>query len=91
MIGAVRVFQCPDCQSQWRRQSLTKRQREVFDFVERTIHGKGYSPSWEEIAAEFGFASLATVAEHVDNLQRKGWLTRRYNEARSLQIVEEGR
>ena len=52
---------------------LTRRQREIFDFVAHHIDGKGYAPSFEEIAQQFGFQSLATVHEHLTNLERKGF------------------
>jgi repressor LexA len=52
--------------------ALTKRQREILDFVEGFVRFRGYSPSFEEIAENFGYRSLATVHEHLSNLQAKG-------------------
>jgi repressor LexA len=66
---------------------LTRRQREIFDFVSQHIDGKGYAPSFEEIAGQFGFQSLATVHEHLTNLERKGFIRRAHNESRAIEIV----
>jgi len=67
--------------------SLTKRQREILDYVESFIENYGYSPSFEEIARFFGYSSLATVHEHLSNLERKGFLRKNYNKSRSLELV----
>ena len=68
--------------------ALTKRQREMLDFIEGFVRFRGYSPSFEEIAENFGYRSLATVHEHLSNLQAKGYITRNYNESRSIDLVE---
>jgi repressor LexA len=65
--------------------ALTKRQREILDFIESFIQSSGYSPSFEEIAKFFGYRSLATVHEHLSNLERKGYIRRNYNESRSVE------
>ena len=66
---------------------LTRRQREIFDFIQSYIAGRGYAPSFEEIARHFGFQSLATVHEHLTNLERKGVIRRTHNESRAIEIV----
>ncbi|MEX0912862.1 MAG: transcriptional repressor LexA [Gemmatimonadota bacterium] len=66
---------------------LTKRQREILDYIESFLDNYGYSPSFEEIAAFFGYSSLATVHEHLTNLERKGYLRKNYNKSRSLELV----
>lgn len=68
--------------------ALTKRQREVLDFVSRFVEGHGYSPSFEEIGAGMGLSSLATVHKHVSNLERKGEIKRDYNKSRSIDVVQ---
>lgn len=70
--------------------ALTKRQREILDFVEEFIENTGYSPSFEEIAKFFGYRSLATVHEHLSNLERKGYIRKNYNESRSVEPVAGG-
>ena len=66
---------------------LTRRQREIFDFISQHIESKGYAPSFEEIARQFGFQSLATVHEHLTNLERKGFIRRTHNESRAIEVV----
>ena len=68
--------------------ALTKRQREMLDFIEGFVRFRGYSPSFEEIAENFGYRSLATVHEHLNNLQSKGYIRKNYNESRSIELVE---
>ena len=70
--------------------SLTKRQRQILDYVDSFVDANGYSPSFEEIADSFGFSSLATVHEHLSNLEQKGYLRKNYNRSRSLEIVRTG-
>ena len=67
--------------------ALTKRQREILDFIEGFVRFRGYSPSFEEIAENFGYRSLATVHEHLSNLQAKGYIKKNYNESRSIELV----
>jgi repressor LexA len=67
--------------------ALTKRQREILSFLEQSIRNHGYAPSFEEIAEHFSFQSLATVHEHLTNLERKGYIRRTYNESRSIEVL----
>ena len=53
---------------------LTKRQREILDFLNDFIQQNGYAPSLEEIGRRFGLSSLATVHKHLTNLQDKGFI-----------------
>ena len=66
---------------------LTRRQREILDYIAGHIDDKGYAPSFEEIAERFEFKSLATVHEHLTNLERKGFIHRTHNESRAIEIV----
>ena len=66
---------------------LTKRQKEILDYIGGFIDGQGYAPSFEEIAESFGYSSLATVHEHLSNLERKGYIRKSYNESRSLELT----
>jgi len=66
---------------------LTRRQREIFDYIGQHIDSQGYAPSFEEIAKQFGFQSLATVHEHLTNLERKGFIRRIHNESRAIEVV----
>ena len=66
---------------------LTKRQSEILAYLQHHIQDQGYAPSFEEIAERFGFQSLATVHEHLTNLERKGYIRRSYNESRSIEVL----
>lgn len=66
---------------------LTKRQREILTFLQSYAEDHGYAPSFEEIAERFNYNSLATVHEHLSNLERKGYIRRSYNESRSIEIL----
>ena len=66
---------------------LTKRQKEILTYLEGHIRDQGYAPSFEEIAEHFSFQSLATVHEHLTNLERKGYIRRSYNESRSIEVL----
>jgi repressor LexA len=66
---------------------LTKRQREILNYIESFLEVNEYSPSYEEIAAFFGYSSLATVHEHLSNLEAKGYLRKNYNRSRSLELM----
>jgi repressor LexA len=68
--------------------ALTRRQREVYDFISRFVDSNGYSPSFEEIAEGVSLSSLATVHKHIGNLEEKGLLKRDYNRARSIDLVK---
>ncbi len=65
---------------------LTKRQKEILDFISGFIERNGYSPSMEEIAENFHFASLNAVFKHLEALESRGHLHRDSNRARSIQL-----
>src|SRR5882724_5554759 len=67
--------------------AITRRQRQVYDYISDFVQRNGYSPSFEEIAEGLGLNSLATVHKHVSNLEKKGLLTRDYNRSRSIDLV----
>jgi repressor LexA len=69
------------------RMAITRRQKEVIDFLSSFTSKNGYSPSYEEIAAGLGLNSLATVHKHVTNLQTKGLLQRAHNRSRSIDVI----
>ncbi len=68
---------------------LTKRQKEIFDFICEYLEREGYAPSLEEIGERFGLSSVATVHKHVQNLVDKGLLRKAWNRSRSLEIVRD--
>jgi repressor LexA len=69
------------------RMAITRRQRQVYDFISRFVTEKGYSPSFEEIGDGLGLNSLATVHKHITNREKKGLLTRDYNRSRSIDLL----
>ena len=69
--------------------ALTKRQKQILDYLRQFIGEHGYAPSFEEICREFGYTSLATVHEHLSNLERKGYIRRSFRESRSVELPPE--
>src|SRR5450631_2513172 len=67
--------------------AITKRQRQVYDFISDFVQQNQYSPSFEEIGAGLGLSSLATVHKHISNLEKKGLLSRDYNRSRSIDLL----
>lgn len=68
-------------------QPLTKRQREILDYLQDFIQQHGYAPSLEEVGRRFGLSSLATVHKHLTNLQDKGFIRRSWNRSRSVELL----
>src|ERR1035441_4790316 len=67
--------------------AITRRQKEVLEFISGFVQRNGYSPSFEEIARGLDLRSLATVHKHVTNLQNKGLLARAHNRSRSIDVL----
>jgi repressor LexA len=68
--------------------ALTKRQKEVLDFLVNFLNKRGYSPSFEEIGRSLKLNSLATVHKHITTLERKGFIRRGYNQSRSIEVLQ---
>ncbi len=66
---------------------LTKRQKELFDYLDGYIGEHGYAPTLEEIGARFNLNSLATVHKHLTNLEQKGCIRRTWNHSRAIELV----
>ena len=67
--------------------ALTRRQRQLYEFIGNFVQAHGYSPSFEEIREGLGLNSLATVHKHVTNLEKKGLLHRDANRSRSIDLL----
>ncbi len=67
--------------------AITKRQRQVYDFIHGFVQKNGYSPSFEEIGNGLGLSSLATVHKHISNLEKKGLIKRDYKRKRSIDVL----
>src|SRR5579872_3378826 len=72
---------------EWQAMAITKRQKQVYDFIHTFVQKNGYSPSFEEIGSGLGLNSLATVHKHITNLEKKGMLRRDYNRSRSIDLI----
>jgi repressor LexA len=68
--------------------TLTKRQKEVLDYLVGFLNKNGYSPSFEEIASSLKLTSLATVHKHLSTLEKKGFIRRGYNQSRSIEVMQ---
>jgi len=67
---------------------LTKRQKEILNYLKEFLTSQGYSPTLEEIADHFGMASLNGVYKHLKVLEERGCIKRLTNRARSIQILD---
>ena len=70
---------------------LTKRQKELFDFLDGYLAQHGYAPTLEEIGTRFNLNSLATVHKHLTNLEDKGLIRRTWNHSRAIELVRQGK
>jgi repressor LexA len=68
--------------------ALTRRQKEVLDFIAAWQVENGFSPSYEEIARGLDLASIATVHKHISALQTKNYLHRSHNQSRSVEVAQ---
>jgi repressor LexA len=68
--------------------ALTKRQKEVLNYLVGFLNKNGYSPSFEEIAHALKLTSLATVHKHLSTLEKKGFVRRGYNQSRSIEVLQ---
>lgn len=71
------------------QQRPSKKQRELLQYIEGFIKGNGYGPSYREIMRALGYKSVSTVAIHVNGLIERGWLRKKDNSARSLEVVSQ--
>ena len=68
-------------------QRASKKQRELLAFIDEFIKANNFGPSYREIMRGLGYKSVSTVAVHVDGLIAKGYLRKRDNSARSIEVV----
>jgi repressor LexA len=68
--------------------TLTKRQKEVLNFLLSFHNKNGYSPSFEEIGRSLKLTSLATVHKHLSTLEKKGYIRRGHNQSRSIEVIQ---
>lgn len=68
--------------------TLTKRQKEILDYIQVYTNLKGYSPSLEEIKEHFNLSAVSTVHEHLNNLQEKGYISKQLNQSRGTRLID---
>ena len=66
---------------------LTKRQKQLYDYLDDYIAKHGFAPTLEEIGENFRLNSLATVHKHLTNLEHKGLIVRKWNFSRAIELV----
>src|ERR1700682_6787142 len=67
--------------------TLTKRQKQLIDYLNDYISEHGYAPTLAEVGAYFGLSSLATVHKHLHSLEQKGFIKRQHNHSRALEVA----
>lgn len=70
---------------------LTKRQKQILDFIKTFKKRKGYAPSLEEIKKRFKFASVSTAHHHILKLEKQGFIKKLKNEPRAIELVAKKR
>ena len=68
-------------------EKLTKRQKEILDFITYYLKENDYAPSYMEIAEQFGISSPATVHQHIKALEDKGYLKSAKHQKRALEPI----
>ena len=66
---------------------LTRKQQQILEFILKRQRTEGATPTYQEIADQFGFRSLNSVTEHLRLLRQKGWLESDSGKARSLRVM----
>ena len=69
--------------------NLTKRQREIFDFIKRYSSEHGYPPTVRDIGKAIGLTSSSTVHAHLSNLEKLGLVRRDPTKPRALELLGE--
>ncbi|MFA5030047.1 MAG: transcriptional repressor LexA [Patescibacteria group bacterium] len=68
---------------------LPKKKREILEYLQEVIKSRGYAPTLSEIAQHFHVSSLATIHEHLQFLEKKGFIQKGKNDPRSISIVNQ--
>jgi repressor LexA len=70
-------------------QRLTKRQREVYEFIREKIRQRGYGPTVREIGTKFRISSPNGVMCHLKALEKKGLISREPNMSRAISVSQD--
>lgn len=68
--------------------TLTKKQKQIYDFIEDYINKKGYSPTFSEIKKKFKLSALSTVHQHIEALVKKGFISKKIKTSRSVELIK---
>ena len=69
--------------------TLTPKKKKILEFIDKYTEKQGYSPTLQEIAKKFKLKSIATVHQHLEELKNGGYLTRGFNKARDVYVLDE--
>ncbi len=69
--------------------TLTPKQKQVFDFTFSFIKSEGFAPSINEIRNNLGLKSVATIHQHLQALEKKGYIKREKNQKRHIELTAE--
>ena len=67
---------------------LTTRQREILDYLKQMLREKAYPPTVREIGLAIGLSSSSTVQNHLNTLERKGYIHRDPAKSRAIELIE---
>jgi repressor LexA len=70
------------------RSFLTRRQKQILDFIRESVRNRGVAPTHREICERFGFSSYGTAHKHLKLLEAKGYLRRHWNQKRGVEVVD---
>ena len=65
---------------------VTKRQKEVLDFITKFVSEKGYAPTLEEVKKALRLSAVSTVYQHIKALADKGYIRKYPNLARAIEV-----
>ena len=66
---------------------LTKRQKQILNYIEKFIQKNEYAPSLEEIKEHFNLSSVATIHQHIEALKSKGYLIKSAHQHRTIELT----
>lgn len=70
-------------------EKLTDKQKSILDFIRGFIEDNGYAPVAKEINLHFGYSSLNASTQHLNAIERKGYIKRTPNISRSIVVLQE--
>lgn len=73
--------------NQKNKEPLTKKQKEILDFLTVFIQKKGYAPALEEVKKEFKLSAISTVWYYFNEFEKKGYIVRKKYRPRYIQLI----